>query len=354
MYSAENKIIDAHWPRYTENSTIDKEKRLKLCYLKYKFEGTINDNKPILNLIFSHATGMNKSIWKYYIKRLKKLAFMKDDYPFVIGSMITVDHVQHGDSGVLNKDNLGTEFNWTDGARDVIKVVMEERSNDDAFKKGNNILIGHSFGGFLSVYAAFLEPLLFQDIITIEPVIYGRHSDPSAAPPPEGYKTMGNSGLLSALARGIKDEFDSKEEAVEWLRRTSFFSPFESELLEYFISDEVIQRPDGKWTTKISKEQHLTCYKGYDSSVPMGMSSVQFIKNRVLHVVGGSATWNPPETTNFLIKNLENSDRIIVPNGTHTVPEEQPDDVLKIIKSRLTETGFSLQEPIALTAKPKL
>lgn len=304
MFTKETKIIKTDFPRITLNSTIPNGVELDVVIDLYKA-----DRKDVrlekecrpLNIYFMSGTGMPKSIWGYHIERLFKYSSKhQGEISWRLENCVTMDIVNHGESGVLNRNKLGANFDWKEGSLDLITVVEELNL------VGDNVLIGHSMGGFQALFASALKPKLFKFVIAIEPVLLYERSQVIAFKqrvPMVNYK--------------IKDEFNSEEEYVNYFKNKSFYKKFKDRILKDFIDAEKYTDKNGKIRTKTSKVQQMICYLQVQLLVPYSKDILNNIKVPVVHIVGLGANWNHPDTVKFIRDNIKHLQPVDIPNGGH-------------------------------------
>lgn len=286
-FHKEKKVADAVFPRSVGTTTLPSD-RLKIVYDKYKSTKTALDGTTIVNLIFAHGTGMNKSVWNIHIRKLFELS---ERSSWKIGAVISIDSVSHGDSGLLNRPYLGWTSGWLDGARDLIAVVkyeIETRSDFVPSAYSRNILVGHSMGGFLATYAGYLEPSLFDSVIAVEPVLVYDSSH-----------TKVFLKRVKKLALLLRDSFASEEDANTWYKRISFYSEMEKEALDEFVADEVIAE-NGNYISKASVRSQLASYISAVLDVESGQTILKHLRIPFFHIIGKSAQWNPPEAVKYI------------------------------------------------------
>ncbi|KAI5963498.1 uncharacterized protein KGF55_002378 [Candida pseudojiufengensis] len=317
-----------------ENDTND----LKIVYHKYKTNSP--PPKPVnqlrFNLIFCHGTGFNKSIWKYHIKKLYQLS-QSMQVPWFLDSVIAIDALGHGDSALANAGKLGPVFAWDDGAKDVLEVIKHEIETTGDFQnnaESRNVIVGHSMGGFIALYAAFLEASLFDSVIPIEAVFYGQI---------DGLDKFKK--IFNKIKQMMIDTFDSHEDALFYFTKFSFTKKFQKEVMKDYLEDELIEVKDPETgdvqiKCKCNKQYQVAGYFGAFISISKGMLALPSIKVPILHVIGAKGAWNPPESTSWIRETIYPkyfAGGVDIPNGEHLVNAEQPDDIVDTIATFLTQ-----------------
>ena len=337
-YSLEKKQTKAHPVRATGSTLIDKDaENLVIVYNKFKSNSPRPkpESQLTLNLVFFHGTGFNKSVWTYLIKQLYKLS-QSAQVPWHLDTVLAIDAVGHGDSSVANDGKLGSVCMWDDGSRDVIDVINHERKTTGDVQNNletRTVAIGHSMGGYMALYAAFLETTMFDSVVAIEPVIYGTSETRARF-----------QKILKKMAKMMKDTFNTEKEAITYFSKYSFTKTFQADVLKDYIDDEVYKtkNKDGKvvYKAKCLAFNQLATYTSGNSSSFKGMLALPQINVPIFHVIGGDATWNLKDSIDW-IRNAIRPDMlagaISVDKGQHLVNSEQPDDVVKVIADALTK-----------------
>ena len=350
-FDLEKKITTAHIPR-ASGSTILASDTLNVVYNKYKSTAAIPTDAIRYNLIFSHGTGMNKSIWHYHIKSLFEWS-QKSNGKIYIDSVIAIDAAGHGDSGVINRNKLGWIFRWDEGGKDIIEVVRNEHRTTGDFQnnfKSRNILIGHSMGGFLSLLAAFYEPDLFDATVPIEPVVYL-----------DSRSTRKFSQRFLIIGKMIINEFDTKQAFEDFFKVHSFYKNIDPKVMDDFLNDELLEvidpkTKDVKYRIKSSSQAQMAGYVSSALVLPLGMDIYKHIRVPIAHVIGKNAKWNPPESTEFF-RGSVNPDFLAatydIEGGEHLVNAEKPDDLLEVLKDFILKRKVEFKSTAAQLPEQK-
>lgn len=350
LYTHEVKTVDAVFQREKGSvvlqSPLDKvcDNTLKICYRKYKAKGNGSPrSKTKLNLVFFHGTGMNKGLWHYHIDKLFKFFNSEDNGTKLhLNVVCAFDAVNHGDSAYLNKEKLGYVSDWRDNSKDVIKVLTEDETA--TFVEAENkitVMIGHSMGGFVTLYSAFLAPFLFDSCILVNPVCYV-HSSEFTDKDIE-FKKWHDKGYM-------KDEFDIaadrdwKKELEKYFKNESFLRDFHPIVLRNMLEDElpheIKQTPHksyNKITLHTTVTNQLRTYWGMNKSVPFGMPVYDKIRIPIFHVVadGDIASAAGRSFVRSSLKDVVHA--IDIPNAKHLINGQDPDSVTKLFTLILQE-----------------
>ncbi|ODQ81072.1 hypothetical protein BABINDRAFT_160484 [Babjeviella inositovora NRRL Y-12698] len=358
----ELKSVPAHYAR-AEGSLLSEDDRPVIGYAKYTVS-LPQKNKKVVNLLFAHGTGMNKSIWRYHIEKLYELA--AGNLPWQLGTVVAFDAINHGDSMVANAGKLGVTHNWTDNAKDALCVVKNEPELSSLNLESITISIGHSLGGFTALYAAYLEPIFFESIIAIEPVISSKElliPADQISPEQYAYAVSSSYKMLKKLDFAIQDQFEDEADFVEFMTKYSFYKNIPQKVLKPFLEDEMIAGKDADGediiTVKACKKQQMVAYIGARHAITNGMPILRFINIPVTHVMGSKSTWNDPDFGRSYIRSeIPNCRGVEIENGEHLVNCEMPDETIAVIIDHINEAvqranKAGKQFPATLTDKQR-
>ncbi|KAG1900154.1 Alpha/Beta hydrolase protein [Suillus fuscotomentosus] len=120
-------------------------------------------------LFLVHGAGFPKEIWETTLCYLLTACGLIDE-------IWSWEFVQHGDSALLNKQNLSGTFDWTDNARDITNFLinyMPEEAETPLPIQLHRLpaSIGHSFGGCSVTLTALHFPALFSSTILLDAMI---------------------------------------------------------------------------------------------------------------------------------------------------------------------------------------
>ncbi|CCH44771.1 hypothetical protein BN7_4339 [Wickerhamomyces ciferrii] len=313
------KVVEAEFPRMTLHSTIPSGASLAVVFDHYRLKRDRKSNhRRAVNLFFMAGTGMTKAIWQYHIKRLFQYSEDNEDsLSWQLVNAVAIDLVSHGESAVENNGRLGYAADWREGAHDLIQVAKSLRL------QGSNVVIGHSMGGYQSLYACTLAPLMFEHAIIIEPVIYGDDS-----------YTAKMEKMNRSLNKIIKTEFPSENEFDSYFRKKSIFKNFNKEILDDFLESEKIIKKDGSTYAKTSKEHQMICYLCGGPAIKIWKEVLSNVNVPVIHVMGKQSTWTP-EGSSEKIRNQLKYVKPLDIDGGHLLNCEAPGSIIKVILDSL-------------------
>lgn len=129
----------------------------------------------------------------------------------------------HGLSGVP----VNLDFSWSGFGRDVLAAVDLIDALDDRppSEVARPVGFGHSLGGTALLLAEAARPGTFAAIYCYEPILV----------PPERRKPIGTPNPLSGAARRRRDEFASRDDAIERYRARPLFAALDPEVLANYV-----------------------------------------------------------------------------------------------------------------------
>lgn len=333
----DKRVIEGNFPRFNRTSTIKPFDRLQVVYNIYTDERpetqakrdtrSKTDSRELVNLVFLHATCLTKECWEYWIE----LFF--DKYGDILGTVIAFDAVNHGESFVLNRNKLGLTCSWEDGAFDCLKILQSLGIYN------NTILIGHSMGGAIALHAAAFNRRVIDSVISIEPVAY---SPDNMHQVEQGREAWIN--LLTKLNKYIKDTFPNEEEYVKYMKRGGIARTLHPRIKEDILRTGKITLEDGTILAIPPREAQLTSYGSSTFSTSSLKYQMKTIDCEVCHVVGASATWNPPGSVKAIRSALPNVVKVDIENGQHMVAMERPEDTFNAIIPFFEKRAAAIRE----------
>ncbi len=268
-----------------------------------------NEGKP---LIFAHANGYPPDC---YVPLFQQLA----DYKILAMHQRPL----WGNAGLKELKD------WRPLSDDLIRFLDEQ-------KLDKATAIGHSVGGIAVLRAAINYPERFSRIILIDPVLFM----PTFI---RAYRLIHALGLgpkvhpLIPAAQRRRRIFDNRESIFESYRQKKVFRYFDDTALKAYIKG--ITCPDGDgFKLCYSPEWEVQIYV---SGVWRDMELWRALPKLSvpLHIVRGEKTDTFFEKTAQLVKKKLPSAKIVtIPETTHLLPLEKPEEVAQTIKTFLRET----------------
>ncbi|CDK29362.1 unnamed protein product [Kuraishia capsulata CBS 1993] len=349
-YTKTDKTIAGAYPRSSRWSTLFEADRLSVVYTVFEVDNAGDTGEeeevqkgPLVNLIFDSGNCCNRAIWYYHIERLIELGSSKDS-AFRINSAITFDRVNQGDSAVVNQMKLGPEYEWKDGARDILEIVRRE-SQDRAscfWKAGNQtVVVGHSMGGYEALCATCMSPQLFVGACLFEPVVWIAEDD-----------WDGFSLIMAKVYAMLQTEFKDETSYSTYWRTKSFHRSFQERPLQDFLDTDRLVEADGSVRNKTLKD-HMMC--NYAGGIAASTFLAPLLKGNPtpsLHVIGAKARWNPARTNSFLQNTMPDCEARLVEGAIHSVNCDQADISINLISE--TIVSKAIPEILARREKDKI
>jgi len=234
-----------------------------------------------VTLFLAHGNGFGKECWEPVL--LHMLSDSRGDDP-IVEEIWSWEAVNHGDSALINKQNLGAFYEWVDNGRDIINFLtyylpdtighsgdelpthlplvpheISEAREKCGFADRTLVAIGHSFGGCTMVHAAGSRPGLFSALVLLEPVILPPPIEPGMTWA-DGWGTFKalNDLLDGAVAR--RNSWKSRAEAMQSFKKNPFFATWDPLSLELYVECQL-------WENKETGEAKLKMSGTYEGSV---------------------------------------------------------------------------------------
>ena len=206
----------------------------------------------------------------------------------------------------------------------------------DEHPTGASIAIGHSLGGIVALRAALRQPERFRALVLIDPVLF---------PPPMvafirliqvlGLSYRLNPYIPEALRR--RRIFENRASLTEGYRRKSVFRYLSNPNLEDCVDGLTRPRPDGKYELLYSPEWEAHIYATgiwHDMDLWRALPNL----NIPFLIIRGAETetfWN--STARRVLQKVPATRVVTIPQATHLVPLEWPDEVNRAIQEFLQE-----------------
>ena len=251
-------------------------------------------------LILSHCTGTISRIWDPLVPPL---------LPHF--HVYAHDTRGHGDSG---KPRTPGAYQWLNAGRDLNAMI-------GGLGLARPILgVGHSAGASQIVYAEWLCPGSFSEAVLIDPIIG----------PAEFFQA---DNPLAELARRRRDVFESREAALtRWASRPPLGN-WDPRVLDAYVNFGLRDRPDGQFELKCPRDIEAETFAKsgatdvYDhlGELSMDVTLVTSDNSNVRYLAELQRT------------RFRNPAFIELKGPSHFIPQEVPDDVVRIVLTLLAQ-----------------
>ncbi|EIN14480.1 hypothetical protein PUNSTDRAFT_96391 [Punctularia strigosozonata HHB-11173 SS5] len=239
---------------------------------RYVHRNALRGHTKGLTLFLAHANGFPKETWEPTIQCVLDYAEDPRRTAIQVDEIWAWEAVQHGDSALLNAENLGGLYDWSDNSRDILNFFLHYLPTEihpgqlpvhltpihetEASQRkvqgipGRTIIgVGHSFGGVTITRAALAYPAIFADLILIDPPIAARYGGDAIIDPV----------VYAAVSR--RATWPSRENAAKLLKESTFFSAWDPAVLNLYLECGMIENPDGSVRLKMTGEQEGILYE---------------------------------------------------------------------------------------------
>ncbi|QKX57236.1 uncharacterized protein TRUGW13939_04344 [Talaromyces rugulosus] len=242
-------IIPAFHPRAYRRSVRDPEaSRLVLHVNEYTIalpaqqsqSEKHGEKKNGITIIFAHGVGSTKEQYEPFFHDL-----LSSVPPGTVKAIFAADVYNHGQSFLLNKNELGDDAEWLDPARDIVTMINHfaaQRQHPGGERKMSPPLvgIGQSWGAVHVLAPAAWHPRMFQAVVCIEPIVEnGSWHDTSA---PQWGVTGRGTGFKYRLHK-IQDSWENEAAARKSLTNSPYYGLFDKRVFEKMIQTD-LYRPD--------------------------------------------------------------------------------------------------------------
>ncbi len=216
-----------------------------------------------------------------------------------------------------------TIHDWRPFSDDLRKFLQEHSST-------RVIGVGHSIGATVTLRTALLQPDLFRSLILIDPVLFPRKRMLQL----RLVRALGIHHRLNARAEGAlrrRRRFDSLEQLFNGYRRRDVFRFFSDEHLRTLIRGLTRQTADGVYELVYNPEWEARIYQtGIWNDWDL-WAGLKRLKIPAL-IIRGAQTDTFWETTARLVQKSNPGIEIVtLPESTHLLPLEKPDQVVGIM-----------------------
>lgn len=252
-------------------------------------------------LVFSHGNGFPASSYK------KLFSFLESDYDIKY-----IDTIGLGDYPI--------NLNWTNSVHELIDFI------ESNFEQPV-IAAGHSFGGVLSILASNNRPDLFEQVVAIDPPLFGvlkRYIIGTL-------RIFNKDDLvfkLPVMAKKRKDKFESREEAFEYFRKKPFFKSFDPDCLHDYVENGLIESESGELRLKIPKRVEEQIFK----YMPCFLHS-EILRPKNCTFLYGDTKSAHDRFDILWLKNMLRGAKFREYSGTHMFPMENPKGCSDLLKT---------------------
>ncbi|KZT41902.1 hypothetical protein SISSUDRAFT_1059016 [Sistotremastrum suecicum HHB10207 ss-3] len=216
-----------------------------------------NDNT--LTLIFLHAAGMFKECFEPTIDIFFSGYSSDVRKSPSIGEIWSIECPNHGQSAVLNADDISvySPDTWQiHEYADAVYAYLQGRPGGYDLSKRDLVLVGHSMGGFVIPFLIQMEPKLkFNTIVLADPVI---------SPRCRMMERIKKVYIQAALSR--KDNWTSCAEAREYLDINKVLKIWTSGMKDLFIKHAIVPFKDSR-PPHLEEMVTLACSKKHEISI---------------------------------------------------------------------------------------
>jgi len=255
-------------------------------------------------LILIHATGFLAALWRPIAERLASRF-----------RVIAIDQRGHGDS-----DKPPSGYSFEIFARDLQYVI-------EALELERPLAAGHSSGASTIVVHAAEHPGVISRAVLIEPIL----------PRPDWYTSPpgGRTNLsLAASARQRRPVWRDADEAFASYRKKETFRIWREDVLRIYVEEGMRPREDGRVELKCPPEVEAQVFEAV--RVPDFWSLLPTMECPSLFVWGAESHLHG-RGLDGAAEAVSNGRNVIVPETTHFLPQERPDEVARLMEEFLSD-----------------
>jgi len=252
---------------------------------------------------FSHANGFSAKTYETF------LAYFKPEY-----EISYVDKFGHGEFQI--------DQNWEPMVRHLILDI-------EAKNIAPVIGMGHSLGGILTFLAAQRRPGLFSQIVIMDPPMFSVLKR----------RAIGLAQWLNVAHKAIppakkalrrRRQFESKEQAYEYLRNKRLFRNFDERCFQDYINYGIVES-GGQFSLDFSADIESRIFLTLPSRFSWKLEVPSYM------IYSGKYEVLSPSEIRILKRKLKKTQFIEVPNGGHMFPLELPeltsDTIIQALRS---------------------
>jgi len=319
---------------------------------RYVLAGTTGSG---LTLLLLYGNGLHKETFESTLRHL--LQASDEDKRYRIYEVWALDAVQHGDSGLINAEQLGALFIWRDHARDILNFILHflpEKVTSSALptclprvplqvseareKRGLSgrqlVVVGHSFSGCATVLAAQSNPAPFSGLVLIDPVIV-----PSSFSQAEPIRQF----IVAALTR--RSVWANREEAYSLMRESSFFGSWDPDVLRDYVDYALVEDPTGRVRLKCTNIQEAAVFADSDRRNEAWSALPQIDKRIAMKWILPSFETSIPQSYELaqeaVWRRPENVTNAVIPTGMHLLVQDSPREVAQELHKFLLSNSIN-------------
>ena len=258
-------------------------------------------------LVLLHATGFLAALWRPIADRLASRF-----------RVVAVDQRGHGDSG---KPRDGYRFEAF--AADLQRLI-------EALELERPLAAGHSSGGTTIVVHAAQHPGVLRRAVLIEPIL--PRSDWYVAP---RLRQGRNPDSLADGARRRRAVWPGREELFRAYRSRPTFETWREDILRLYVEEGTRQRDDGRVELMCPPEIEAQFFEAARYVRPWPMLAQ--LRCPTLVLWGADSHLRGRGLDRGVGDAIQQARTVIVPDTSHFLPQEQPDEVARLIEEFLAD-----------------
>ncbi|KAG1733289.1 Alpha/beta hydrolase family-domain-containing protein [Suillus lakei] len=324
------------------HSSVTNERLLWNCINRYaKNDREAKARTKGITLFLVHATGFPKEIWETTLCYLLAVCG-------VIDEIWSWESVQHGDSALLNRQNLSGSFDWTDNARDIANFLINympeevetsalpihlhqlpasigESRQKSGFSSRTLVVVGHSFGGCSVTLAALNFPALFSSMILLDAMINTYQE----------FALEFTQHLVGAtLVR--REQWPSRKDALRSFKSSRMFSAWHPDVLRLYVDYGLYEDESGCARLKTSPvHEALVLANPRASRETWELMEKLDEKIELLWILPGKENQDVSMIVEIRKQRAwrrpANSSNIIFKSSSHLIPQESPEELARVM-----------------------
>ena len=256
-------------------------------------------------IVLIHATGFLAALWRPIAERLASRF-----------RVVAIDQRGHGDSPP-SPDGYAFEA-FADDLQALIEGLELERP----------VVAGHSSGGTTVVVHGTRHPGVLSRAVLIEPIL----------PRPDWYTRPPDGRTPNSLADGARKRravWSSADEAFESYRTKPAFAGWREDLLRLYVDEGMRVRDDGQVELKCAPEDEGAFFEAVTKADTW--PALPHLACPTLVLWGGTSHLHGRGLDDAAQEALPDARTVVVPDASHFLPQERPDEVARLIESFLAD-----------------